>query len=180
MTRAPAIVSHGPAMTRPIMISRKPARSAGTWPAVLARRAVHDEEAQLGQAGQQREHPPGRAAAAGSPGGLTPSGEIVTRRSASRAATAAAAGMPTATSRMSGRVSDRSAGKNGAPVNGMAASGGRSRKNSPKPTATPAAAATVDSTADDHRDLPGRRADQAHRGEPLLAAGGGQPGGRRR
>jgi hypothetical protein len=28
----------------------------------------------------------------------------------------------------------------------------------------------------DHRDLPGRRADQAHRGETLLAAGGGEPG----
>ena len=48
---------------------------------------------------------------------------------------------------MSGRLSDSSAGKNGWPVNGMAATGMRSRKNRPKPMATPAAAATVDSTA---------------------------------
>ena len=40
-----------------------------------------------------------------------------------------------------------SAGKNGAPVNGIAATGARSRKNSPKPSATPATAAAVDSTA---------------------------------
>ena len=40
-----------------------------------------------------------------------------------------------------------SAGKNGSPVNGTAASGIRSTKNMPKPAATPAVAATVDSTA---------------------------------
>ena len=36
--------------------------------------------------------------------------------------------------------------KNGAPVNGIVAIAGRRRKKSPKPTATPATAATVDST----------------------------------
>ena len=72
---------------------------------------------------------------------------MFTRRSASRATTAAAAGTPTATTRMSGRLSDSSAGKNGWPANGMAASGTRSTKNKPKPVATPAAVATVDSMA---------------------------------
>ena len=72
---------------------------------------------------------------------------MFTRRSASRATTAQAAGTPTATARMSGRLSDSSAGKNGWPVNGMAASGTRSTKNRPKPAATPATAARVDSTA---------------------------------
>ena len=78
---------------------------------------------------------------------VTPSGEIRTRRSASRATRAAATGMPIATARMSGRLSDRSLGKNGSPVNGMAESGMRSTKKRPKPVATPAAVATVDSTA---------------------------------
>ena len=45
-------------------------------------------------------------------------------------------------------LSDRSLGKNGAPVKGTAASGVRSRKNRPNPAATPATAATVDSTAE--------------------------------
>jgi hypothetical protein len=43
--------------------------------------------------------------------------------------------------------SDRSAGKNGIPVNGIAASGVRSAKKIPKPAAVPATAATTDSTA---------------------------------
>ncbi len=72
---------------------------------------------------------------------------MFTRRSASRAARADAAGTPTATARMSGRLRDSSAGKNDCPVNGMAASGIRSTKNSPKPMTIPAAAATADSTA---------------------------------
>ena len=36
MTRAPAIVSHGPAMTRPIMISAKPVMNARICPELLA------------------------------------------------------------------------------------------------------------------------------------------------
>ena len=77
----------------------------------------------------------------------TPSGEMRTRRSASSAATAAATGTPIATARMSGRLSDSSAGKNGWPINGMPATGMRSRKKIPKPAATPATAAAVDSVA---------------------------------
>jgi hypothetical protein len=50
---------------------------------------------------------------------------MVTRRSAIRAATAAAIGMPSATTRIWMGLGDRSCGKNGAPVNGMAANGDR-------------------------------------------------------
>ena len=57
---------------------------------------------------------------------------------------------------------------------GAAAPG--SAKNSAKPTAVPATAGDRRLDGGDHRDLPGRRADQPHRGEPLLAAGGGEPG----
>ena len=77
----------------------------------------------------------------------TPSGEMCTRRSASRAATAAATGTPIATTRMSGRLSDRSPGKNGWPMNGMPATGMRSRKKIPNPTATPRIPAAADSVA---------------------------------
>ena len=72
---------------------------------------------------------------------------MCTRRSASRAATAAAAGTPIATARMSGGLSDRSPEKNGSPTNEMPATGPRSRKKTPKPRATPRTAATVESTA---------------------------------
>jgi hypothetical protein len=53
----------------------------------------------------------------------TPSGEIRTRRSAIRVAIAAPAGTPSATSSTWSKLSDMSAGKNGSPVNGIAASG---------------------------------------------------------
>ena len=78
---------------------------------------------------------------------VTPSGEIRTRRSETCAATAAPAGTPSATSRTSSTPSDMSLGKNGMPVNGMLASEPRNAKNRPKPTAVPATAAAVDSTA---------------------------------
>ena len=78
---------------------------------------------------------------------VTPSGDIRTRRNASRDTMAAASGTPSATSSTSGRLSARSPGKKGVPVNGIDASGTRSRKNRPKPAAIPATAATVDSTA---------------------------------
>ena len=72
---------------------------------------------------------------------------MFTRRSAIRAATAAKSGTPIATRRMSGRLSVSSAGKNGWPMNGMPATGMRSRKKSPKPMAVPSTAAAVDSMA---------------------------------
>jgi hypothetical protein len=72
---------------------------------------------------------------------------MCTRRSASRAATAAATGTPIATARMSVGLSDSWPGKNGSPKNGMPATGVRNRKKIPKPAATPRTAAAVDSTA---------------------------------
>ncbi len=77
----------------------------------------------------------------------TPSGEICTRRSASRATTAAKTGTPTATARMSSKLSDSSAGKNGWPISGIRATGIRSRKKTAKPAATPRIPATADSVA---------------------------------
>jgi hypothetical protein len=73
---------------------------------------------------------------------------MCTRRSARRAATAAAAGIPMMTSRMSATLSDISLVKNGTPVNGAAATAGRSRKNTANPAAMPAVAATADSMAE--------------------------------
>ena len=149
MTRAPAIVSHGPARIRPIMISAKPGTYTSTWAPGLAglpcttTNPSSARPASSGSTRQARSEP--RVTRR-----LTPSGEMFTRRSASRAARADAADTPTATARTSGRLRDSSAGKNDWPVNGMAASGIRSTKNSPKPMTIPAAAATAataDSTA---------------------------------
>ncbi len=72
---------------------------------------------------------------------------MFTRRSASRAASAAKNGTPIATRRMSDGLSVSSAGKNGWPMNGMAATGMRSSKKSPNPAAVPSTAAAVDSMA---------------------------------
>ena len=68
-----------------------------------------------------------------------------TRRSASSAATAAATGTPIATARMSGGLSDSSAGKNGWPINAMPATRTRGRRTCR--TAATRTPATVDSTA---------------------------------
>ena len=76
MIRAPVIVSHGPAMTRPTMISRQPGTSAWICPGTLLRAAVHDEEAELGQPGQQREHPPGPRRLRGHPAGDAERGDV--------------------------------------------------------------------------------------------------------
>ncbi len=128
------------------MIRAQPGTNAWTWPVMLCgspcttKKPSSASPASSGRTRQAR-------------GGLgvtfrvTPSGDRCTRRSASLAAAAAAAGTPAATIRMSGRLSERSPGKNGAPVNGIAAIGTRNTKNSPKPAATPRTAASVDSTA---------------------------------
>ena len=146
MTRAAVMVSHGPAMIRPTMMSRKPGRSAQTSPpgdAGVPCATKKPSSARPASSGSTRQ----------ARGGLgvvrraTPSGEMCTRRSASRAATAAATGTPIAIARMSGGLSAMSAGKNGSPRNGMPATGARSRKKIPKPAATPATAAAVDSVA---------------------------------
>ena len=136
--------------------------------------AVHGPEAELGQAGQQRRDPPGAQRPRRRPAGDAKR-EIRTRRSASRAARAAAAGTPMATASTSGRLSDRSPGKNGWPTFKTPATGARSRRKIPNPTATPRTAAAVDSVAASS-ETPVRVAlDQAHRREPLLG-GGRQPG----
>ena len=62
---------------------------------------------------------------------------MLTRRSASRATSADVTGTPSPTRSTSAGLSDRSLGKNGAPVNGIDASGVRSKKNSPKPSHVP-------------------------------------------
>ena len=128
------------------MISAKPGTNTSTCPAGLAGLPCTTKiprSARPASSGSTRQARGG----AGVTRRVTPSGEIFTRRSASRATTTAAAGTPAATARMSGRLSDSSAGKNDWPVNGMAASGTRSTKNRPKPMATPATAATADSIA---------------------------------
>ena len=102
---------------------------------------------------------------------------MFTRRSASRAAMAANTGTPTATARTSNRLSVSSAGKNGWSMNGIAATGMRSRKKTPKPAATPAIPAVVDSIAAITETCLRVAPAQPHRGEPFLTAGGRQPGG---
>ena len=108
------MVSHGPAMNRPTRTSAKldanawicPLTEAG-WPRTVQK----PSSARPASSGTARQARGGFGVARRA----TPSGEICTRRSASRAATAAKTGTPTATARMPGRLSDRSAGKNGSP-----------------------------------------------------------------
>ena len=169
------MVSHGPAMNRPTMMSAKLDTNAWTCPLIEAgwpRTAQKPSSARPASSGTVRQARGGFGVARR----VTPSGEIRTRCSASRAATAAASGTPIATTRTSSRLSDRSPGKNGVPMNGMPATGVRSRKKIPNPTATPRIPAAVDSVAASSGDLLAGRAGQAHRREPLLAAGGRQPG----
>ena len=109
---------------------------------------------------------------------LTPSGEMFTRRSASRAARAVAAGTPDRDREDVGQAEGQLGGEERLP-------GERDgRQRYPQHEEQPE---TDDDTGRrghrglygrDHRGLPGRRADQPHRGEPLLAAGRGQAGGR--
>ena len=146
MARAATIVSHGPAMNRPTMMSRKldmnawicPEMEAG-WPWTVQK----PSSARPASSGTTRQARSGFGLARRA----TPSGEMCTRRSASRAATAAKMGTPIATARMSRRLSVSSAGKNGWPMNGMPATGMRSRKKIPNPAATPRIPAAVDSVA---------------------------------
>jgi hypothetical protein len=146
MPLAAAMVSHGPATNRPTMMSKKldahawicPEMEAG-WPWTVQK----PSSARPASSGTTR-HARGGV---GVTRRATPSGEICTWRSARWAATAAATGTPIATTRTSDGLSLSSAGKNGWPMRGMPATGMRSRKKIPKPTATPRTAATVDSVA---------------------------------
>ena len=175
MTLAAAMVSHGPAMNRPTMMSAKLDTNAWTCPPVEAGwpcTAQKPSSARPASSGTTRQARGGFGVARRA----TPSGEMFTRRSASRAATAAKTGTPIATARMSSRLSDSSAGKNGWPMNGMPATGMRSRKKIPNPAATPRIRGHGRFGGGEQGDLPAGRADQAHRREPFLAAGGRQPG----
>ena len=112
MTRAMAMVSHGPARTRPMMMSAKPGTTARSCPVGLpglpctVKNPSSAKPSSSGSICQAR-------GGGGVARRVTPSGEIRTRRSASRAATAAATGTPIATMRTSRRLSDSSAGENG-------------------------------------------------------------------
>ncbi len=123
MTRAPTIVNHGPAKTRPAMMSSRPGRNTAVWPSdVWGRKPMaKNSTATPSTIGISRY----ARGARGVTRRVTPSGEIRTRRSETWAATAAPAGTPSATSRASSTPSDMSLGKNGMPVNGMPASGSR-------------------------------------------------------
>ena len=125
ISRAPAMVSHGPATISPASRSRNPGRKARIWPPVVGGRptpTITASSARPASSGISRQIRGGLGVARR----VTPSGDTWTRRSAISAATAAATGTPTATARTSARFSDRSLVKNGAPVNEMAAMAGRS------------------------------------------------------
>ena len=146
MSRAAAMVSHGPAMNSPMMISAKLVANAWICPWIEAGCPCAAQKPSSAR-------PRSRGTTCQTPGGfgvtrrVTPSGEMFTRRSASRAATAAAAGTPAATTMTSLALSVSWPGKNGWPTNGMPATGMRSPKKTANPAATPATAAAVDSTA---------------------------------
>jgi hypothetical protein len=107
--RAPAIVSHGPAVVSPMISRAPPLVNALACPEIVAggpcttKKPSSAIPAASGITRHQR-------------GGLgvtrraAPSGEIRTRRSASRAAATARAGTPITTIKMSGTVRDRSLG----------------------------------------------------------------------
>ena len=146
MILAAAMVSHGPAMNRPTMMSAKLDSNAWTCPPMEAGwpwTVQKPSSARPASSGSIRQARGGFGVARRA----TPSGEMCTRRSASRAATTAATGTPIATARTSAGLSDRSPGKNGSPKNGMPATGVRSRKKIPNPAATLRIPAVVDSVA---------------------------------
>ena len=106
----------------------------------------------------------------------TPSGEMCTRRSASRAATAAATGTPIATARMSGGLSDSSAGEERLADERDARDRGAQQEEDPEADGRPQDRGRRRFGGGEQGDLLAGRAGQAHRREPLLAAGGRQPG----
>ncbi len=95
---APHIVSHGPDSTRPSVISRNEDRYPLICPGTDSGCQIRNAASSTSPAtsGTTR-HARGGA---GVTRRVTPSGEICTRRSAIRAATAAASGTPTATPRI--------------------------------------------------------------------------------
>ncbi len=117
MSRAPAVVNHGPARTSPTIRSTKPASSSRSWPPTapgLPASSKYASTAIPARSGMIRTIRGGRDAARR----CTPSGDIRTLRSARRADTIAATGTPITASTMSIPCSERSPGARGAPVNG--------------------------------------------------------------
>ena len=140
-------------------------------PACSSRRAVADvadvgEVAELAEPGEQRDRPARPAAGVGVTRRVTPSGEMLTRRSARRAATAAATGCRATTSRTSTRLERQVAGEERvAGERDRRPAAGGTRRTAPKPSATPM-------TRGDAR-LDGRRS-------PRSAAAWRRPGASRR
>ena len=96
MSRAAAMVSHGPAMNSPMMINAKLVTNAWISPRIEAGCPCASQKpssARPRSSGTTRQAP----GALGVTRRVTPSGEMFTRRSASRAATAAATDTPAAT-----------------------------------------------------------------------------------
>ena len=129
------------------MISRKPAGTPGSarrWCRAAGRRSRQARRCRR-RSGISRQARGGR----GVTRRVTPSGEICTRRSASRAATAARSRHAERDQQdVERRRATGRRGRTASPVNGIAGERPAQRKNRPKPTAVPATAATVDSTAE--------------------------------
>ena len=166
-----------PAMTRPVMISSPPGEQRLDLFGCGRGAAVHGEVGEL-RRGRPPAGSPARPAAPwrGDPPGDAERGDF-TRRSASRATTAAPTGTPIATTSTSGRLSARSLGRTALPVNGTSAIGIRTGTNRPNPAGRAAAAATADSTAAMTEICPRRarrpaawRRSAAHDGRPTAGS----------
>ncbi len=123
--------------------------------------------APVGRPGRLRRHPPGHARAAKCAPGAWPPGPPPRP----------ARGTPITTSRMSTGPSERSPGANGSPVKATLVKAGPDQKEHAEAEGDAAQRGHTGFHGRDHRNLPGRGAHQAHGGEALLPAGGGQPGG---
>ncbi len=142
------MVNHGPAMISPAIVSRMPVRNAWIWPGVVVRAAgllTNQASSPSPASSGSSRHTLGRF---GVTRRVTPSGEMLTRRRAIRAATAAATGTPKATASDVCRAERQVAGEERRAGERDLRAPGRSRKNSPNPAATPITAATLDSTAE--------------------------------
>ena len=174
-TCAPTIVSQGPAVTRPTMISRKPGRNAWICPGNGRRAAVHDEEAELGQTGQQREHPPDLRRLGSHPTGDAERGSM---HPAQRQPSHHRRGHRHADR---DRENVRQCERHVAGEEGLTCERDRRERDPQHKEQAEACGHTGGSGhrglhGRDYRHLPGPRPDQPHRCEPLLPSGRRQPG----
>ena len=175
MALAAAMVSHGPAMNRPTMMSAKLDTNAWTCPGMetgwpwTVQKASSARPASSGTTRQAR-------GGFGVARRATPSGEMCTRRIASRAATAAKTGTPIATARMSRRLSVSSLGEERLADERDARDRDAQQEEDPEPGRHPEDRGCRRFGGGEQGDLLAGRPGQAHRREPLLAAGGRQPG----